>query len=121
MKRKTEESLQSRIVKEFNNKFCLKHHKPRCMIFSVPNGGHRGNKLEAARLKASGVLSGVSDLIVLIKDKVLFIELKNGSKGVQSKSQKDFEKRVKDLGFKYYLCRTEHDFWDVIKTYSKYI
>jgi len=35
------------------------------MIFAVPNGGKR-TPMEAVKLKASGVLAGVSDIIVLL-------------------------------------------------------
>lgn len=117
MKKQTEENLQARIVKSFTNKYCLKHHKPRYVIFSCPNGGTR-NSFEASRLKASGVLSGVSDLIVLLENKTLFIELKNGSKGSQSKNQKDFEIRVTELGFNYYLVRSLEGFKKVIDEHT---
>ena len=45
-------------------------------VFAVPNGGKR-NAREAARLKKQGVLSGVSDLVVIWPPaKTAFIELK---------------------------------------------
>ncbi len=43
--------------------------------FAVPNGGSR-NIREAANLKKEGVRSGVSDIVIVMKDLVLFIELK---------------------------------------------
>lgn len=104
MKKQTEESLQATCVRWFNNNYCLKSHNPRHLIFAVPNGGSR-NAIEAKNMKASGILAGVADLIVVQQGRVLFIELKNGDKGVQSRAQKEFEQRVTALGFQYYLVR----------------
>ena len=58
--------------------------------------------------------SGVSDLIVLMPNRAMFIELKN-EKGIQSESQKDFEQSVSALGFEYYLIRSLDQFIDLIK------
>jgi hypothetical protein len=44
--------------------FSLQYPSLRGRLFAVPNGGHR-SKTEAARLKAEGVVAGVSDLILL--------------------------------------------------------
>ena len=108
-----EDNLQSQIVRWFNNTHCLKTNPNRCCIFSVPNGGFR-NALEAMKLKATGLLAGVSDLIVLLPNQCLFIELKQ-EKGMQSPEQKDFENRVKNLGFDYYLIRSLEDFQKLIE------
>tara|TARA_R110001632_G_scaffold232966_1_gene375682 strand:+ start:148 stop:537 length:390 start_codon:yes stop_codon:yes gene_type:complete len=51
--------------------------------FSVPNGGTR-NKLEAINLKREGVRAGVSDLVIIFKDKVLFLEMKVAPKVLKS-------------------------------------
>ena len=104
---KTEDKIQQEIIIYFRNKYCLNFHKPRYSIFSVPNGGSR-NKAEAIKLKATGLLSGVSDLIIVAKE-VYFIEVKT-SVGVQSPKQKDFKKVVEDLDYKYYLVRSLEDF-----------
>lgn len=52
-------------------------------FFSVANGGSR-NMLEAINLKKQGVRAGVSDLCVILKDKVLFIEMKKLPKKLKS-------------------------------------
>lgn len=65
-----------------------------------------------------GVRSGVSDLIVLLKEKVLFIELKN-EVGKQRENQKDFETLVQKLGFNYYLIRTLEEFKTIIENEIK--
>src|SRR3989304_5904987 len=100
----TEDQLQQQIITWYNNTFCLKNQDLRHVIFSVPNGGSR-NIIEAKKMKATGLLSGVSDLIILQPNKTIFIELKI-EKGIQSESQKDFEFRVKLLGFEYHLIRS---------------
>jgi hypothetical protein len=105
----TEDQLQQKVVIDFNNSFSLKNMTPRAIIFAVPNGGSR-NLLEAKKLKATGVLAGVSDLICIAPDKkIYFLELKT-EKGVQSDSQKDFEKRVTDLGYCYVLIKNWQDY-----------
>ena len=72
-------------------------------VFAVPNGGSR-NVIEAANLKAQGVMAGVSDLILLLPHKVYFIELKNpNGKGRQSPAQREFEDNVLAYGQEYLL------------------
>lgn len=111
----TEDKIQQDIVIWFNNNYCLKHNTPRCSIFSVPNGGTR-NKLEAIKLKSTGMKAGVSDLIVLMPNVVLFVEVKTES-GIQSDKQKEFEIVVSSLGFKYCLVRSLDEFKNIIKSY----
>lgn len=84
---------QVRLVNWFRDNF----KEPDYIIFAVPNGGFRGIK-EAGRLKAEGVLSGVSDIIILTHNKVIFLEMKN-AKGKLSKAQKYFNENVAYLGF----------------------
>ena len=86
---------------------------PRCLIFSVPNGGSR-NAIEAANLKKEGALAGASDLICVADHKVLFVEMKS-KKGRQRETQKEFQRRVEILGFKYVVCRSLDDFMQKIK------
>lgn len=108
----TESQLQQQIFQYFHNKYCLKNQNPRCSIFAVPNGGSR-NLLEAKNLKATGLVAGVSDLIVLLPNKCIFIEVKI-QKGIQSDKQKDFETIVKNLGFDYFIVRSLTDFINIL-------
>lgn len=85
------------------------------MVFSVPNGGSR-NLREAAKLKRTGVLAGVSDLIVLLPNKAIFLELKT-PKGKQQKSQKDFQRDVEALGFDYHIARSVEEVKKLHKTW----
>lgn len=105
---KAEDQIQAEIYKWYNNTFCLASHDPQCIIFSVPNGGTRNIK-EALLLKATGVVAGVSDLIVIKQNEIIFVEVKTDI-GNQSKQQKDFQQKVQKLGFKYILVRSLEDF-----------
>ena len=117
-KKITEDYIQSQIVLDFNNKYCLKHHNPRLMIYAVPNGGSR-NVIEAKKLKATGTLRGASDLIVNFPGKSVYIEVKTDT-GVQSDAQIDFQNRIEDLGMDYHIVRSVSDFYEKIMCYLKY-
>ena len=106
---KNENNLQAEIYKWFNNNYCLKSHNFRALIFSIPNGGTR-NIREAMTFKATGLLKGASDLVVIFPNgKLCFVELKT-DKGIQSSEQKDFECRVSSLGYEYHLIRSLEEF-----------
>ena len=117
-KKVTEDYIQSQIVLDFNNKYCLKHHNPRLMIFAVPNGGSR-NVIEAKKLKATGTLRGASDLIVNFPGKSVYIEVKTDT-GVQSDAQIYFQSRIEGLGMDYHIVRSLEDFNNKIMQYLKY-
>lgn len=75
------------------------------IVFAIANGGSR-NVVEAVNLKKEGVLAGVADLQVILKDgRSIFLELKT-AKGKQSQSQIDFENNLKELGHNYYVIRS---------------
>ena len=69
--------------------------------FSVPNG----QRLERTRAKiavAEGLLAGVSDIIILLRGRLLCVEFKNPTgKWKQSADQKAFENKVRQLGHDY--------------------
>ena len=84
------------------------------VIFSVPNE-RAGGYMAMKDLLLTGLLSGVSDLIVVLEGKVIFVEVKN-EKGKQSDKQKLFQSQVENLGFKYYLVRNLKYFKEIIET-----
>ena len=86
--------------------------------FAVPNGGLRNIRVASA-LKAEGALSGVSDLILVLPNRIIFVELKNGKKGVQSDSQKYFQSKVQELGFEYLVWRSVEDCTEFINNLLK--
>lgn len=71
------------------------------LVFAIPNGGLRSKRM-GAYYKAEGLLAGVSDLILVLKTDIIFIEIKKG-KEKQKPPQKEFENRVKELGYQYWL------------------
>ena len=109
----SEDILQSKIFKWYHNEYCTKKNEIPHVIFSVPNGAFV-SKREAMKLKATGLVAGVSDLIIIQPKRCIFIEVKL-EKGRQSQQQIEFEKKVKNLGFEYYLVRSLEDFQNIIK------
>jgi len=107
-----EELLQQKVVIWFKNNYQM-HGKG--LIFAVPNGGSR-HAGEAKRMKETGTMAGVSDLIVLLPNVCLFVELKTDL-GKQSETQKTFEQKVKSLGFTYEIIRTLDEFVNVMLKY----
>ena len=103
----TEERIQFQIVCWYRNNYCLKMHSPQNLIFSVPNDGK--DLAEQMRKKSTGLLKGVSDLIIIQPNKVIFVEVKTPT-GTQQPNQKDFEKAVNLLGFEYWIVRSLEEF-----------
>ena len=109
-----EHHLQCNCVKWFRLQYPRMKHN----LFAVPNGGGRG-KADAGKLKAEGVLSGVSDLILLKRNTEyggLMIEMKT-KKGVQAGSQKDWQEKISKDGYKYVVCRSLEDFMREVNEY----
>mgnify|MGYP001591014105 CR=1 FL=1 len=113
MKLETIKKMSEGKIKALNNKseftiqceivgYCRKKD---ILCFSVPNEATRNN----SKYIKSGVLAGVSDLIVVYNDITYFIELKD-YKGRQSNKQKEFESRVKN----YHLVRSLDDFKKIL-------
>ena len=88
-------------------------------MFAVPNELGTNNALTTMLSKATGLLPGVADTIVILPSKELvFVEFKTDI-GKQSPAQKEFEKRVTDLAYKYFVIRSLSDFKELIITLSK--
>lgn len=104
---KSESRIQQEMVTWFRNEFCRVGQEPRCIIFSVPN--ERADKFEQMRMVQTGLMPGVSDLIVITPGRVLFIEVKD-DKGRQSDKQKSFQETLQTLGFEYFLIRNLEEF-----------
>ena len=81
----------------------------RYMAFSVPNGINIPTKGSREIYRRMGLLSGVSDLCVMLPDgKTLWVEVKT-PKGRQSEEQKAFEAAALRLGHKYVVWRSIDD------------
>ena len=82
--------------------------------FAVPNARKTANVRQGAILKAEGVLAGVSDLIIVLQNRVVFVELKNpNGKGYQSDTQKAFQKEIESRGHTYLLW----DSWEKVERF----
>ena len=108
---KTEAKVQQEMVVWFRNHYQRKGID-KGIIFSVPNE-RAGGFMAMKDLLLTGLLSGVSDLIVVLKEEILFVEVKN-EKGKQSPKQKLFESQVNRLGYKYYLVRNLEEFKNIL-------
>lgn len=116
---KEEEKIQAQCWQWFNNNFCLVHHSPRLVMFSVPNEIQGNNIVGSNTANAMGRLAGVSDTIILLPNGVsLFIEFKT-PKGRQSDKQKDFEQRITKLVFEYKIIRSLEQFKEYIHKKTK--
>lgn len=105
---KTENRIQQEIIIFYRNSNLTTGN----IIFSVPNDSK--DLKEQLRKKATGLMAGVSDLIVIHNGKVLFVECKD-DKGRQSDKQKHFQELVEAQGFKYYIVRSLEEFKEKLK------
>lgn len=96
----TEDQLQAQIFQwHWNNR-----PNERGLLFHVNQKAR--NAIEGNRMKAMGVVAGVSDFIYLKPGgKPLLIELKIES-GTQSDNQKDWQKFVEKAGYDYIIIRS---------------
>ncbi len=109
--RDDEHRLQCMCVRYFH----YKYPAYRGLLFAVPNGGAR-SKATAGRLKAEGVVAGVSDLLFLVprgKYHGLCLETKT-PKGRQSPEQKEWQKKVEAQGYLYKIYRNFDEFRTIL-------
>ena len=107
---KSEAHLQSHCYQWAHNIF----PDTRGLLFAVPNGGTR-NKIEAAQLKATGVVSGVADMLFIWSRKVYAFEFKFGA-GRQSINQLNWQQKVTEQGCDYFLVNDADAFKEIFKT-----
>lgn len=113
--RATPRHEESHIQIQMVNWFRLQY--PSYIIAAIPNGGRR-NAVEAKIMKGEGVLAGFSDLIIIARENVLFIEVKTKD-GIQSDLQAKFQSDVERLGFQYSICRSLDEFILTIEKWLK--
>ena len=121
---KEEYNLQCQIITllRYNHIFCFAipngEKREQKTVFSKKRGGYIKYSPTGVKLKAQGVLAGVSDIQILLPSRCIFIELKS-LKGTQKDSQIEFEKNVKALGFEYYLWNKLEDAQAFVKEIKK--
>lgn len=81
-------------------------------FFSVANEAAGRSVQAVTRLKSMGLRAGVSDLVVVLPGRVIFLEVKDAD-GVQSHLQKVFQDRVEALGHQYKLVRNVQEVIDM--------
>lgn len=111
--RHVEDRIQRQCVQWFRYKF------PKEKIFASANGGFR-SKIEAAIMKGSGVLSGVSDLQIPVPNLSyhgFFIEMKKPG-GKVTPNQKEFLEYVKS---KNYQASVIYSFDQFVKEVTEYM
>ena len=92
------------------------------LIFSIPNGFYVSNKAELyaqlGKLKQEGLLSGAPDLIVVLPNKILFIEMKIEG-GKLSQAQIDIHNQLNELGFNVAVFYNAKSAWQYIEEQRK--
>lgn len=116
--RKRPDDEEHRIQSSCVQWFRLQYPTHASALFAVPNGGRR-DRVSGAKLKAEGVLPGVSDLILLVpRDWChgLLIEMKT-AKGKQSPAQRDWQHDMERRGYRYIVCHSFDEFREQIDDY----
>lgn len=127
---KAEAKIQQECVQWYKNTFCLKHHVPRCMLFSIPNEGRGAASMQ---LMATGLYPGCADLLIFHQvwygkpnesmriSVPHFFEVKSPDnksgplKNGQSQKQIDFEDHCKAMGIPYHIVTSKEQFKQVIE------
>lgn len=90
---------------------------PDCLVFAVPNGGLR-SKSEASRMRWTGTLAGVPDMILLAPGaRAIFIEVK-ADKGRLSPEQSEVIEWIERLGFSCWIVRSVDDMRAVLQRHQ---
>src|SRR5580765_5036876 len=84
--------------------------------FAVPNGEWR-TPGAGARLKATGVVAGVADLVLIIKGRAYLLELKT-AKGRLSPEQIAFAEAARAAGGVYAIARTPEEAKQILASWG---
>jgi hypothetical protein len=102
---KAEGYLQTECIAEFRNQL---ERYGTGVIIPVPNE-------LAVKRKDIIIKDGCSDLILVIKNRVIFCELKVGT-NKQQPNQIEFQNLVTNLGYQYHIIRSLDEFRNLIQT-----
>ena len=108
VKGQSEDALQQKCYIWFHNTY--PNH--RGLLFSVPNGMHT-SKVQAVKMRRTGMVSGVSDLLLMLDGKTYCIELKIQG-GRQSQTQKNWQEKVTTQGFEYVVLWSFKEFKEYV-------
>lgn len=105
--KRPEQELQRECVKWFRLQY------PKYIIHHSPNG-IRSSVVQGAIFKANGVIAGFPDLVIIIPDKVLFIEMKAKGGGT-TEAQDDVLFRITAMGHPTAVINNFDSFMDFVK------
>ncbi len=105
---KSENRIQQECYMWFHNTF----PELRGCLFAVPNGGAR-SPIEGKLFKETGVVPGVSDMLLMVDSRTTCFELKNAL-GHQSRKQVAWQKQIESKGFDYHLIRDLNTFKEIV-------
>lgn len=110
----SEHALQVQCVKWFRMRF------PGALIYAIPNGGYR-TKTTAGLMRAEGQTAGILDLHIPIARygyHSMYVEMKNGKRGMLSELQKEMIAKLESYGNKVAVC---HSFEEFVKETESYL
>ena len=110
-----QEDVQQRYVIHW---FRLQYPDLQGLLYHIPNGQNVGPKV-GARLKASGLVSGIPDLHLAVPTEDypgLYIEMKT-EKGRNTPTQRHMQQMLKDVGYCVEVCRSFDEARSVITEY----
>lgn len=119
-KEKTVKQSETQIQQSCVSWFRRQYPQLQNLLFAVPNGEKR-DVVHASRMKAEGMVSGVSDLILLRPNDPfhgLLIEMKTPT-GKQSAEQQQFMEQAQAWNYKYVICRSIEEFMKEVNNYLK--
>lgn len=109
-KYKSENAIQQECYIWFHNTY----PNLRGLLFAVPNGGAR-SAVEGRLLKETGVVAGVSDMLLLYNKKVFCFELKT-IVGKQSDKQVEWQSKVESQDIPYFIVRDKNAFKIIVES-----
>lgn len=107
-----EERIQTACYVYFHNTF------PEYRGLLCYNLNNSKNKIDGARNKAMGIQKGRSDLVLYWQANAYHIEMKTPT-GEQSPEQIEWQRKVEEQGFEYFLVRSLSEFQKIILTILK--
>lgn len=120
-KKRSHKSNEGKIQAECFAWFWNTFPEYRKLLFHVPNENDRAdsNPIQGAIRKSLGVVSGVSDFVLLLSrggHGALLIEMKD-EHGTQKSAQREWQLIVERHGYRYEICRSLEQFKAIIADY----
>jgi len=72
---------------------------------AIPNSTYTKSENQKRRNTASGLRRGLPDLLIIVNDRLVFVEMKRTKGGVVSKEQKEWIEVLNNIGIPAQVCR----------------